>query len=386
MHFMGYKRPYGRCGVRNHVVVMPGVLCSTIAAKRIVSAVSGTTLLENPYGCGQINIDMQRTLEVISGLIANPNVYSALIVGLGCESIQKDAYLTAIQNKAPGKRVEYISIQEDGFSGSITKGIDIALEMVNDSLRCTREECDLSELMLGLECGGSDPTSGISANAALGIVSNKLINNGGTTVISETTEAIGVEHILKNRGATEEIGDAIYQAIMDKDELFKTRGEDIRDSNPSPGNKRGGLTTLEEKSLGCIHKCGSTPFTGYVECAKPVTMHGNVFMETGAYDAASTASEIAGGCQIVAFTTGLGNPMGNAIAPVFKITGNRNTANKLFEFIDFDTSDSIYGIRSLEEVADSMLKRIIDVASGQLVKAELLHADVMSIDQQNPGM
>ena len=180
MQFMGYKRPYGRVGVRNHVVVMPGVLCSDVAVRRVVQAIPDAVYLFNPQGCVD---NRELTLENISGMLANPNVYSALIIGNGCESVLERDYLDAIERKSPGKRIEYITIQgEGGLGKAVLRGCEIVRDMLIEASKCVREPCDVSELMIGLECGGSDPTSGLSANAALGLVSDRIVDLGGTTV------------------------------------------------------------------------------------------------------------------------------------------------------------------------------------------------------------
>jgi altronate dehydratase large subunit len=386
MKFLGYKRPDGKVGIRNHVVVMPGVVCSSVAAKRIADQVKGSTYLYNPNGCGQGIADSALTLEVLSGLLAHPNVYGALIVGLGCETLQEERYLKAIEAKSPGKPIRYITIQKEGGLGrTVTRGVEIVQELMHEAVKVQREECDLSALMLGLECGGSDPTSGTSANVVLGEVSDRLVDLGGTTVISETSEAIGGEDAMRARGATPEIGQAIYDAIKWKDTEFRNRGEDIRDSNPSPGNIRSGLSTLEEKSLGCINKSGTRPFTGCFKYGEPVTVKGATFMETAAYDPISTIGEIAGGCQTVVFTTGMGNPMGCAIAPVIKITGNHQTYEWLTDLLDFDTSANLRGEKTVPQVADELMQLIVDVCNGKQTKAELNGADVIVIDQYCMG-
>ena len=384
---MGYKRPDGKVGIRNHVVVVPGVVCSDVAARRIVDSVKGTTFLYNSYGCGQGISDQNITLRIITNMLVNPNVHSVLIVGLGCEGIQEKQYMREMQAKAPHKKVYYISIQkEGGLSRTVAKGIELATELMNEAVMCQREECDLSDFMLGLECGGSDPTSGTSANVVLGEVSDRLVDLGGTTVISETSEAIGGEEIMRARGATPEIGQAIFDAIHEKDRYFRdVVGQDIRNSNPSPGNIRSGLTTLEEKSLGCITKSGTRPFTGCFDYGELVDVKGATFMETGAYDAVSTPAEVAGGCQAVAFTTGMGNPMGCAIAPVIKITGNHQTYEWLTDLLDFDTSANLRGEKTVPEVANELMALIVDVCNGKLTKAELNGADVMVIDQYHMG-
>ncbi len=383
MKFKGYKRSDGKVGIRNHVVVMPGVVCADVAARNIAAA-TGATYLQNPQGCGQTRVDSERTLNILSGLLSNPNVYGALIVGLGCEMLQEAKYREAVEAKSPGKPLRYISIQADGGVTKTTeKGIEIIGELMGEANKCQRTDCDISELILGLECGGSDPTSGISANVVLGEVSDRLVDAGGTTVISETVEAIGAEHILRQRGSTPEIGQALYDCVRSKDEAFKALGENIRNCNPSPGNIKAGISTLEEKSLGCINKSGTRPFSALVGYGEPIKARGAVFMDTTAFDAASTAAKIAGGCQTVVFTTGLGNPIGCAIAPVIKITGNRSTYERLTDMLDFESGGTLCGEKSVAQSADELMALIIRVCNGEKVKAEINGADVISIDQHN---
>ena len=383
MRFLGYKRADGKTGVRNHVVVMPGVICADVAA-RSVAAATGAVYLQNPYGCGQTGADTERTLHILSGLLANPNVFGALIVGLGCEFLREERYRKAVEQKSPGKPIRYVCIQTDGsIAGAVEKGISSVRELVDKAAECTRVDCDISQLILGLECGGSDPTSGISANAVLGKVTDRLVDLGATAVISETVEAIGAEHILLERGATPEIGRAIYNCVRDKDAAFMALGENIRDCNPSPGNIESGITTLEEKSLGCINKSGTRPFTALVGYGDAVSTSGVVFMDTTAFDAASVTAKIAGGCQAVVFTTGMGNPIGNAIAPVIKMTGNRETYRNLSDMLDFETGGTLVGEKTIDGSADELIDIILDVCSGRSVKAEINGADVISIDHHH---
>ena len=381
--FKGYKRPDGRVGVRNHVVVMPGVLCADVAARRIADA-TGAIYLHNPYGCGQTGADHERTLHILSGLLANPNVFGALIVGLGCEFLSEDRYRAAVGRRSPGKPIRYVSIQSDGgIAATVEKGVSMVRELAENAEKCERAECDISELILGLECGGSDPTSGISANVVLGEVSDRIVDMGGTVVISEPAEAVGAEHILRDRGATPEIGQAIYDCVRDREAAFAAIGENIRDSNPSPGNIKAGISTLEEKSLGCVIKAGTRPFTALVGYGDPVTARGTVFMDAAAFDAASVTALAAGGCQAVVFTTGLGNPIGNAIAPVIKITGNSGTYRKLFDMLDFDSGGTITGGKTVSQSADELMELVLSVCTGRLVKAEINGAGLISIDHHN---
>jgi len=378
--FYGYKRSDGRIGIRNHVVVMPGVICAAGVAQKIANK-SGVQYLYNPNGCGQSPRDTAITLEILSGMIANGNVYGALIVGLGCETIRKDMYLDAIRKKTD-KPVYYISIQEEGgINKTVAKGVEIVKTLKEVADKCERVECDLSDIILGLECGASDPTSGISANVVLGKVTDKLIECGGTAILSETPEAIGAENILKARGLTPEIGQKLYDTVLKFEKMFLDIGQDIRATNPSPGNKASGITTLEEKSLGCIEKGGTTPFCGVYEYGQMVDKKGLVFMDGTAYDVASVASLIAGGAQIVAFTTGMGTPVGNAIAPVVKITGNKHTAAYLNDMIDFDTSDSISGTKTVDELGQELFNYIIRVCNGEKVKTEIYEMSDMAINQ-----
>ena len=383
MRFLGYRRQDGRTGARNHVVVMPGVICADVSARRIAYA-TDAVYLQNPYGCGQTGADTERTLHILSGLLANPNVYGALIVGLGCEFLSEGRYREAIERKSPGKPICYVCIQTDGsIAGAVEKGIHAVRELIRKARECVRTECSMSELLLGLECGGSDPTSGLSANVVLGEVSDRIVDMGGTTVISETVEAIGAEHILLERGATPDIGRAIYNCVREKDAAFSALGENIRDSNPSPGNIKAGISTLEEKSLGCIIKSGTRPFTALIAYGDPVNASGAVFMDTTAFDAASITAKIAGGCQVVAFTTGMGNPIGSTIAPVIKMTGNMETYRKMGDMIDFESGGTLTGEKTIAQSADELMELILRVCSGEPVRAEINGADVISIDHRH---
>jgi altronate dehydratase large subunit len=383
MKFNGYRRPDGRAGVRNHVVVMPGVLCAEVAARKIAAKADGVTFIYNPNGCGQCHKDTTVTLDILSGLIANGNVYGALIVGLGCETIGERAYIDAISAKT-NKPVHYICIQREGGIGkTVEKGLTIAAALKKDADSCVREEIDLSELILGLECGGSDPTSGISANVVLGEVCDRIIDMGGTAVLSETPEAVGAEHILRDRGKTPEIGQAIYDAVIRfEQDCLMGSGEDVRLNNPSPGNKEGGLTTLSEKSLGCIHKSGTRPFDGLYEYGQLIDEKGLFFLNATAFDVPNVTALAAAGAQVVAFTTGLGNPVGNPVAPVVKITGNHETAERMNDFIDFDTSGSITGAKPVEQLGKELLEFITEVCNGTPVKAEENGACEIAINQK----
>lgn len=381
MKFQGFVRENGQVGIRNHVVVMPGVICAEMAAKKIASE-CGAVFLANPIGCGLNPKDMTVMLDVLSGLLANANVYGVLVVGLGCEFLKEEHYRSAVWKKAK-KPVQYVCIQEmGGLSKAIEEGRKRVCQMQKEADAVPRTEADLSDLILGLECGGSDPTSGFSSNTVLGLVTDEVIDAGGTAILSETVECIGAEHILRQNGRTPEIGEQIYQAILDwEQKRYEESGQDVRCSNPSPGNMAGGITTLTEKSLGCIHKAGSRPFDGCFEYGQWIDRKGLYFVNAAASDVLSVTALAAAGATLVAFTTGLGNPIGNPVTPVVKITGNHDTAEALCEIIDIDTSASIRGEKSLQELKTEMLSVFADVMNGKKTRAEENGANELSINQ-----
>ena len=236
-----------------------------------------------------------------------------------------------------------------------------------------REEFPISKLMLGTECGGSDMTSGLASNPLIGQVCDRLVDMGATAVLSETTEFIGAEHILARRGRTPEIRQRIYDIVHRYEDSLKLVGEDPRDGNPSPGNKAGGLTTLEEKSLGCIHKGGHHPVEEVYDYAKQMEYgKGLVIMDTPGNDPSSVAGMAAGGCQLVLFSTGRGTPTGNPIAPVIKLTANPITYGKMKDNIDVDGSILLEHPEKMDEVADALVAEIIDFANGKATKSESL--------------
>lgn len=381
MKFQGYVRENGQVGIRNHVVVMPGVVCAEMAAKKIASE-CGAVFLPNPIGCGLNPKDMTVMMDVLSGLLANANVYGVLVVGLGCEFLKEEHYRDAVWKKAK-KQVQYVCIQAMGGLGkTIEAGKKLVCQMQEEADALPRTEAELSDLILGLECGGSDPTSGFSSNTVLGLVTDEVIDAGGTAILSETVEAIGAEHILRQSGRTPEIGEQIYRAILDwEQKRYEESGQDVRCGNPSPGNMAGGITTLTEKSLGCIHKAGSRPFDGCYEYGQWIDKKGLYFVNAAASDVLNVTALAAAGATLVAFTTGLGNPIGNPITPVVKITGNHDTAEALFEIIDVDTSASIRGEKTLQELKEEMLLSFQSVMNGKLTRAEENGAVEISINQ-----
>ncbi|MDR0880017.1 MAG: UxaA family hydrolase [Clostridioides sp.] len=373
MKFYGYKRPDGKVGIRNHVLVLPTSCCASDTTRIIASQVEGAVTFNNQNGCSQVPPDMKLTMDVIVGFAANPNVYGTVVVSLGCEGCQMDLVKEEIE-KRTNKPMKTLIIQEDGGTiKTIEKGVRYAREMVAEASKLQREEFPISELIIGTNCGGSDPSSGLGANPLLGKLSDKLVSMGSTSVLCETTEFLGAEHILARRGRTKQVSDKIYEIVHRYERSLALVGEEIRSGNPSPGNIAGGLTTLEEKSLGCIHKGGSSIINEVYEYAEELhTGDGLIIMDTPSNDAASVAGLVAGGCQIVLFTTGLGTPTGNSVAPVMKLTANKNTYEKMKDNMDFDVSPMIYGDIDEETLVNNLMEYLISVSSGELVKAEVL--------------
>ena len=373
MTFWGYRRPDGRVGIRNKILILPASVCASDTTRIIASQVESAVTFNNQNGCSQVPSDQQFTMDVMAGYAANPNVYGTVVVSLGCENCQMDLVLDAIKERT-NKPIRHFIIQENGGTiSTVEKAVRAAKEMAQEASLLQKEEFDFSELIIGTECGGSDPTSGLAANVLIGEMSDRMVELGGTSILSETTEFIGAEHILARRGKTKEISDRIYQIVHDYEHAIKLVGHDIREGNPSPGNKEGGLTTLEEKSLGCIHKGGKSTINAVYDYAEQLkTGEGLIIMDTPSNDAASVAGLIAGGCQLVVFTTGLGTPTGNAVAPVMKITANKKTYKTMQDNLDFDASHVIYGPETMEEITDEFMRDVIDICNGRLVKAEAL--------------
>lgn len=372
MNFYGYERSDGKVGVRNHVLILPASVCASDTAEMIARQVNGAVSFHNQNGCSQVPSDQIYTMDMMAGYAANPNVYGTIVVSLGCENCQMDLVVEEIK-KLTNKPMKTLIIQQEGGTiETVAKGVRYAMEMVREASLLQKKEFPISRLIVGTECGGSDPTSGLASNPMVGEMCDLLVGAGGTAILSETTELIGAEHILAKRAKNEEIRKEIYHIISRYEESLEKAGEKVRAGNPSPGNKAGGITTLEEKSLGCIHKGGSTIIQEVVDYAKPVTQKGLVIMDTPGNDPSSIAGMIAGGAQIIVFTSGRGTPTGNPLAPVIKVTGNRETYGMMPDNIDVDASHVIYGPESLEELGQQLLKEVAQVAAGKLTKAEVL--------------
>ncbi|EKN65273.1 hypothetical protein BABA_21551 [Neobacillus bataviensis LMG 21833] len=376
----GYRRANGKMGIRNHLLIIPTVVCANHVANRIQQKVSDSVAIPHQHGCSQIGEDKDRTFTILAGMGKNPNVGAVLLVSLGCEVINAEELQEEI--KKTGKPVEWIDIQDAGGTvKAIQTGIELATQLSHEIQKVPQVDVPLSELILGVKCGGSDATSGLCSNPALGKASDSLLAQGGTIVMGETTEIIGAEHIVAESAISEEVANKLY-AYVDKFEKEVERiGADMRGGNPSPGNIEGGLSTIEEKSLGCISKAGTAPLKDVLSFAEEIPGNGYYFMDSPGNDIECVSGMAAAGVHMVCFTTGRGTPTGNPIIPVIKITGNEHTAVKMDDNIDIDTSAVMKGKETLEDAGNRILETVIRAAQGELVKAEILGHQEFSISR-----
>jgi Altronate dehydratase len=382
--FMGYRRPDGLVGTRNYVAIISSVNCSASAVRMIERCfgpellraypnVDGVIGLTHKSGCGmQMGGDgIQQLQRVLTGMALHPNVGAYLFVGLGCEVNQLQELFEQIQLDEEGqwKTPLFLSLQEHhGMTYAVEEGARMVGELLPRVNMLRREPVSISELTLALQCGGSDSWSGITANPALGYCVDELVRQGGTAVLSETPEIYGAEHLLLRRARTREIGDQLVERLHWWEQYTAVNNMTI-DNNPTPGNKQGGLTTIYEKSLGAIAKGGSTPVNAVYSYAEPITERGLVIMDTPGYDPVSVTGQVAGGANIVAFTTGRGSMFGYKPAPSIKIASNTNTYENLLGDMDINAGTVLDGV-SIQEVGMQILDEIIAVASGKQSKSE----------------
>lgn len=384
-HMMGYRRPDGTVGIRNHLLIIPTVICANQVCSRISQMVPETVAIPHQHGCSQIGADKERTFDVLAGTGRNPNVGGVIIISLGCEVIDPNELADAI--RPTGKLVEVFDIQSVGGSvKAIQHGVEIAKKMQAQLNAMQPEPVPFSELIIGVKCGGSDATSGLASNPALGAAADSLIQLGGGVVIGETTEIIGAEHVLASRCATEEVAGELYHIVNRFEKEVERMGADMRGGNPSPGNIAGGLTTIEEKSLGCISKCGNAPIQGIVEYAEKIPKNGLYFMDSPGNDIECVSGMAAGGAHLVCFTTGRGTPTGSAVIPVIKITGNTRMFERMSDNMDVNVGDMLAGTISLEDAGELIWNEIKEVANGKLTKAEILGHTEFSINRIGPSL
>ena len=374
--FQGYVRPDGKVGSRNYVAVIPTVICATDVAQAICHAVVGTVGFFHHQGCCQLPMDLKRVTDTLIALGSSPNVGAALIVSLGCEGTDVARAIREIG--ATGKPVEVVRIQEmGGMSRAVQIGTDLAQKLAMEISGLQRETVDISRVVMGIKCGGSDTTSGMASNCVIGYVADKLVDLGGTVVFGETTEFLGGEHILARRAVSGEngpVGQKIYEIVRRMEERAKATGEDMRGGQPTPGNIAGGLSSIEEKSLGAIVKSGHRPIQGVLEYPDMVTDQKGLWIK----DAPGREPEIltgmaATGAQALMFSTGRGAPQGFPSMPVMKICGNPNTYERMSHDMDLNAGRIILGERSIEEVGEEAFALLLRVLNGTMTKNEAIH-------------
>lgn len=372
MNFMGYVRPDGKVGARNHVAIIPSVTCANDVAQAIVGQVQGTVGYFHHQGCCQLPPDLERVTDTLIGLGCSPNVGAVLIVSLGCEGTDHERMLETIAKT--GKPVKIIRIQElGGVSRAIQAGIDAAQELVGQISGLQREPADLSNVVMAIKCGASDATSGMASNCAIGYVADKMVDLGATVVFGETTEFIGAEHILARRAVNKEVADKIYEIVNRMETRAKSLGCDMRKGQPTPGNIAGGLSSIEEKSLGAIVKSGSKPIQGVLEYPEMVTTQKGLWIkDTPGREPEILTGMACTGAQFMLFSTGRGAPQGFPSMPVVKICGNPNTFDRMSHDMDLNAGLIIKGEKTIEQVGEEAFQKALRVLNGEMTKNEAI--------------
>ena len=373
--FNGYKRPDGRYGSRNLVAIIPSVICANDVGQAIQRQVQGTIGFYHHQGCCQLPSDLKRVTDTLISLGKGPNVAACLVVSLGCEGT--DTARLAAELEATGKPVKKIGIQElGGTSRAIQAGIDAAQELVMQISGIRRESADISNVVMSIKCGASDTTSGMASNCVIGYVADKLVDLGATVVFGETTEFLGGEHILARRavgGKDGPVGKKIFEIVRNMEDRAALLGEDMRGGQPTPGNIAGGLSSIEEKSLGAIVKSGHRPIQGVLEYPEFVTDQKGLWIkDTPGREPEILTAMAATGAQFMMFSTGRGAPQGFPSMPVIKICGNPNTFEHLKHDMDLNAGRIITGEASIEEVGEEAFQMMLRVLSGEMTRNEAL--------------
>ncbi len=382
--FQGYRRDNGKVGTRNYIGVLTSVNCSASAAKLIADqfrgaaldafpGVDGVVALTHQSGCGLVpGSDGANTLmRTLRGYAQHPNFGGLLVLGLGCEMVPVQSLVEGLDLPSD-TIVQTLTIQDSGgVRATVRAGAELVREMLPVLVTRRRVATPVSELVLGLNCGGSDGYSGITANPALGHASDRLVAAGGTSILAETPEVFGAEHLLTRRAVSEDVGRRLL-ARLDWWQSYAESGGGTLDNNPSPGNKAGGLTTILEKSLGAVAKAGQAELTAVYEYAEPVLARGLVFMDTPGYDPVSVTGIVAGGATVVCFTTGRGSVLGCRPTPSIKLATNTEMYEQMHEDMDLNCGRVVDGTASLAQVGDEIFEEIVAVASGRQTASEEL--------------
>ena len=364
LYFMGYVRENGDVGIRNEIWIINTVGCVNKTAE-ILSRKTGARSFPHPFGCSQLGSDQKTTQLILKGMVNHPNAAGVLVLGLGCENNNIKVF-KEILGEYKEKRVKFLNAQD--FDDEIEEGIRLINELKEYADSFKREKINISKLRIGLKCGGSDGYSGISANPLVGSLSDRMISHGGSCVLTEVPEMFGAEHLLMERCESKEVFDKTVSLINDFKDYY-TRHDQVIYENPSPGNKEGGITTLEEKSLGCVQKGGLGKVVDVLNYGDTLSKNGLSLLNGPGNDIVAVTNLMAAGVHMILFTTGRGTPLGSSV-PTVKIATNNNLATRKKNWIDFDASP-VLKEKTMDEVTDELLEFIISVASGKESKNEI---------------
>lgn len=384
--FMGYRRADGKVGTRNYIGILTTVNCSGSVARFICEAaekeglldafpnIDGVVPITHNTGCGMAGAGSENydtLMRTLTGYARNPNFGGILVLGLGCEVMQVVEVVRGHTMRGEDTMRHLTIQQEGGTRKTVERGLAALREVAVAANRVERTPQPVSEIMIGMQCGGSDGYSGITANPALGHASDLLVRHGGTTILSETSEIYGAEHLLTRRAATAAIGEKLIERVHWWEDYCARNGGEM-DNNPSPGNKRGGLTTILEKSLGAVAKGGTAPMAGVYKFAEPVDTHGFVFMDSPGFDPCSVTGQVASGANLIVFTTGRGSVSGYKPVPCIKLATNTEMYERMADDMDLNCGDIATGHATIEEKGRELFELIVAIASGQETKSEEL--------------
>jgi altronate dehydratase large subunit len=380
MTFLGYPRSNGAVGVRNRVAVISIMDNCNPVTRSICRAVEGTIPVTTLFVRGQYGRDLEIAFDTLAGMGRNPNVAAVLLVGLEEGTTEE----VARRIRPSGKPVEAINLQPDGTIDAVAQGTRRAMRLVIAASGARRQQCPTSALLIGVECGGSDTTSGLTCNPVIGALSDRIVDEGGSVIISETSEFLGAEHLFAARAVDETVSKAFVDAVLRLETEAVSRGMDIRGTNPTQDNIRGGLTTIEEKALGAMAKAGTRPLSSVLTYGEAPRTQGLHFMDAPAPAVENLTAFAAAGCQLIFFGTGVGNPIGNMVTPTVKVSGNVNTLRTMADNIDFDASEILEKGAKVASVGERLYDYALEVASGTRSSSEVLDVRETAISRFSP--